>query len=628
MSGICGIIENSPNSNLKDQIIEMTRQLIHRGPDGENFYHHENAAFGEKVMKVFYNAFPSEPITNEDKTLYLFADGEIYEYAELRKHLEAKGHQFKNLGDCEVLIHLYEEMGENLARNLRGVFAFAIWDTRTKKLLLYRDHMGVKPLYYTYQNNRFLFGSEMKAFLVDKDVKRELNFNALDHYLNYRLIFEPETIYNNIFKLPPGHYLIFQNNKLEIKQYWEIVYNENYVKSSAEYQEELIRLLGESIRIRKMGDFAFGSYLSGGMDSSSVVVLLSKMIDYPLPTFSMAFKEKGYDESYYQHVVANFAKSDHHQFIVEPESVEELVQNLIGYFDQPFGDSSALPSYYLAKMTRKNVAMVFTGDGGDELLAGYTTYPGMLYSEKYRSLPKFLSHGLIPGLINFAGMILPKKYAYDIERYKKVIGDALLPFEERYMQKISIARRDLRYRLYNEMTKSKIMEDNEKAGWKFFVKNHAHEVINRINYVDVYFRFMNTVLPKTECTAMANSLITRSPYLDHKLVEFGASVPPHLKVHKFQTKRLLHLAMDDKLPREIHVKQKHGFIPPLTVWFKDELGSYIRRMLLAPDSRVLNYFNRNELEKLLQIHESGTKDLGEHLWGVLGFEVWHRLYLG
>ena len=628
MSGICGVIESSRTEQLIHNLKQMTRRLEHRGPDGEIFYTNNVAGFGIKVMKIFSQTNISEPITNEDKTIFLFADGEIYEHEKIRRELEKKGHRFKDMGDCEVIVHLYEECGEQCATELRGVFACAIWDARTHKLVLLRDHLGAKPLFYTHQANRLLFASELKSILEDDTVPRELNYNALDHYLNFRLIVEPETIYQNIYKLPAGHYLVYHQNQLRVHRYWEIRYNEHYTRTAEEYQEAFLEKLKESIRIRLMGDCSFGSYLSGGMDSSSVVALLSHMTNKPVPTFSIAFREKGYDESRYQRIVADYCQTDHHEFIVEKESVEELLPRLIRYFDQPFGDSSALPSYYLAKMTRRHVSMVFTGDGGDELLAGYTTYPGMLYSERYRKLPSILSRQIIPGFIQMASLISPARYAYSIDRYKKIIGDALLPFEERYIQKIAIARKELRERLYNPETKAKIAVENERTAFQYFDRTNGKEFINKINYTDIYFRFMNTVLPKTERTTIANSLIARSPYLDHKLIEFGASVPPSLKLKGFKTKYLLHLVMNDKLPREIHVKQKHGFIPPLTVWFKDELGSFVKKMLLASDSRVLNYFNQNEIENVIKIHDSGKKDLGEHLWGLLGFEVWHRNYLG
>lgn len=628
MSGICGRIESKPTENLESILQKMTQTLAHRGADGQLIYTHSTVGLGMQVMQIFRNVDLKQPITNEAETIYLFADGEIYEHEKIRQQLERKGHQFRNAGDCEVLVHLYEELGDQCATHVRGVFAFAIWDSRKNKLLLVRDHLGTKPLYYTFQRGRFLFGSELKAILADASIKRELNFNALDHYLNYRLIMEPETIFENIYKVPPGHCLIFENGKIEIQKYWEIRYNENYEKSTEAYRNDLLTHLEEAIRLRTMGDHEFGSYLSGGMDSSSVVVLLSRMLGRRIPTFSIAFREKGYDESYYQHIVAKHCNSDHHEFFVEKESVEELIIRLIGYFDQPFGDSSALPSYYLSKMTKRHVSMVFTGDGGDELLAGYTTYPGMIYSEKYRRLPWLLSRGLIPGVLRLAHSVAPRRYAYGIDRANKIIGDALLPFEERYFHKIAIARRELREKLYTRDTQSRIAARNEYVAMDLFEKTNAKEFINKVNYTDVYFRFMNTVLPKTECTTIANSLIARSPYLDYKLFEFGASVPPWLKVKGFKTKYLLHLAMDDKLPQEIHVKQKHGFIPPLTVWFQDELSTYIKKMLLSADSRILKYFNKDEIEAVIKIHDSGKKDLGEHLWGLLGFEVWHRNYLG
>jgi len=628
MSGICGIIE-SRNGYPVDRLVKnMTDTLKHRGPDGETYYTNAHVGFGARLMNIFKMPIADRPIANEDRTLLLFVDGEIYNFQDLQNEVISKGHRLEGQGDTEVIVHLYEEYGEKCVDKLRGVFAFAIWDAKNQKLVLCRDRMGVKPLFYAQIGGTFIFGSEIKVLLQYNRFQKELNYEALDYYLNYRLIPEPKTIFKNIYKLPAAHRLTYQNGRIKIEQYWDIKYNETHAKTSQEYREAFLEKLNDAIRIRMMGDVPFGSYLSGGMDSSSVVSLLSKMIDYKLPTFSIAFNESEYDERKYQRIVADYCNTDHHEFIVNMESVEELLPKLLGYFDQPFGDSSALPAYYLARETRKYVNYVFTGDGGDELLAGYTTYPGMLHSETFRKLPGFITKGLFPATVNLAGMILSVRFAYKIERYKKILKDALLPFEQRYMKKIEITSRELRQRLYNDATRGKIADHNEQIVLQYFEKTKGKQLINRVNYTDIRFRFDNTVLPKTERTCIANSLIARNPYLDYKLMEFSASLPPHLKVKGFKTKYLLHLAMNDKLPREIHTKTKHGFIPPLTIWFKNDLKPYIKAMLLSPNSRILNYFNKDEVEKVLQIHGSGKINLGEHLWGLLGFEVWHRMYLG
>lgn len=628
MSGICGIIE-SKNGHPVDGLIEnMTETLKHRGPHGEIIYANGHVGFGTRLMNIFGTLISKKPITNETQTILLFADGEIYNFRELQNRLISKGHQLNGQGDTEVIVHLYEEYGEKCVDKLRGVFAFAIWDAQKQKLLLYRDRMGVKPLFYTKIGETFLFGSEMKALLKCDQIEKKLNYEALDHYLNFRLIPEPKTIFKNIFKLPAGHRLTYQNGNIKIEPYWDINYIETHVKTPQEYQQALLEKLSEAIKIRMMGDVPFGSYLSGGMDSSSIVSLLSKMIDRKLPTFSIAFNEPEYDERKYQRIVAKYCNTDHHEFVVQMETVEELLPKLLRYFDQPFGDSSALPAYYLARETRKYVQYVFTGDGGDELLAGYTTYPGMLHSENFRKLPGFISKGLIPGAVNLAGLVLPAKYAYKIERCKKFFKDAILPFEQRYMTKIEIASKELREKLYNEATRKKIAKNNEQIVLQHFEKTKGKHPLNRVNYTDIWFRFENTILPKTERTCIANSLIARNPYLDYKLVEFAASVPPHLKLKGLKTKYLLHLAMHNKLPKAIHAKTKHGFVPPLTIWFKNDLKPYMKNMLLSHDSRILNYFNKNEVEKVIQIHNSGKINLGEHLWGLLGFEAWHRMYLG
>ncbi len=628
MSGICGVINTRLDPvSLRDRIAEMTGTLIHRGPDAEIIYVEDQVGFGMRIFNIFSHPVDQKLLSNEDQSVLLFADCEIYNYQSLREELIKKGHRFSGDTDAEVIVHLYEDLGEKCVDRLRGVFAFAIWDSKKRKLLLYRDRLGTRPIYYSRAGNTFIFASEMKAILKYGTVNKALNYNALDDLLTFRLIPEPMTIYTDIHKLPAGQYLTYRSNEMSIQQYWDYHYIENEIKHIGEYEERLLELLKEAVSIRLIGDLSYGSFLSGGMDSSSVVSLLGEMVDRPVKTFSIAFKEKGYDESYYQRIVANYCKTNHHEFIVEKERVEELLPRIVSFFDQPFGDSSALPSYYLAKMTRQYVTAVMTGDGGDELLAGYTTYPGMLYSEHYRKLPGFISAGLIPKVVNRLGLLAPGKYAYTIERFQKIIHDALLPFEERYKRKVSWARQEQKDRLYLEQTRMKILEKNEPIVDQILSRPDCRELLNRVNYVDVRFRFVNTVLEKTERMCIANSLIARSPYLDHKLVEFAATVPPKFKLKGFKTKYLLHRAMGDKLPKEVHSKQKHGFEPPLALWFKDELEPYVRKMLLSKDSRVLNYFKKEGLEETIGIHKEGKKNLGEHLWGLLIFELWHRLYM-
>ncbi|MBN1155402.1 asparagine synthase (glutamine-hydrolyzing) [candidate division KSB1 bacterium] len=629
MSGICGILSKiADQSVLQQKITDCTGTMIHRGPDHLLVGINGSVAFGQRTLKLFKDQNDNELPANQNRTIIAVADCELYNYEELKADLYAKKHSLRSNADYEVIPHLYEEYGEDFVHKLRGVFAFAIWDANKNLLLLYRDRIGARPLFYAQCNDSFLFASEMKAILKEGSIVKSINFNAMDHFFSYRLIPEPLTIYNELHKLPAGCYLRFQNNRVEVKRYWDYDYQENHVKSVAEYEERLLELLNEAIKIRLMGNLSYGSYLSGGMDSSSVVSLLSEMTPNPVNTFSIAFKEKGYDESYYQRIMANYCKTNHHEFVVDKESVEELLPKIITFFDQPFGDSSALPSYYLARETKKYVDAVFTGDGGDELLAGYTTYPGMLYSEYYRKIPGIISRSLIPGMLQIAGKVLPVKYAYSVERFQKIVHDANLPFIDRYKNKISWARQDQKDRLYNDDIKRAISSDNHRMIEEFFDKTSGKELLNRVNYTDIRFRFVNSVLAKTERTCIANSLVARNPYLDYKLVEFAATVPPSLKVKGFKTKYLIHRAMRDKLPQEIHTKQKHGFEPPLAIWFKDELEPFVKKMLLAPDSRVLHYFNKKGVEETIGIHKEGKQNLGEHLWGLLTFEVWHRLYIG
>ena len=629
MSGICGIVNLICDSSvLQRKIHDCAETLVHRGPDQASFHVSGSLAFGQRTLKLFKDQNDVEVASNEDKTVLVLADCELYNYQELKADLCARNHSLKSNADYEVIPHLYEEYGEEFVNKLRGVFAFAIWDSRKKLLLLYRDRIGAKPIFYANDGAVFLFASEMKAILKAGSINKTINFNAMDHFFSYRLIPEPLTIYNELHKLPAGCYLRFQDSAIETKRYWDYNYQENHVRSVADYEERLLELLQDAIKVRLIGDLSYGSYLSGGMDSSSVVSLLSAMQPEPVNTFSIAFKEKGYDESYYQRIVANYCHTNHHEFTVDKESVEELLPKIITFFDQPFGDSSALPSYYLARETKKYVDAVFTGDGGDELLAGYTTYPGMLYSELYRKLPGIISRGAIPGLLNVSGKLLPIKYAYKVERFQKIAHDANLPFIERYKHKISWARQEQKERLYKDEIKRAISNDTHKMIEEFFDKTTGKQLLNRVNYTDIRFRFVNSVLAKTERTCIANSLVARNPYLDYKLVEFAATVPPSLKVKGFKTKYLIHRVMRNKLPQEIHTKQKHGFEPPLAIWFKDELEPFVKKMLLSPDSRVLQYFNKKGVEETIGIHKEGKKNLGEHLWGLLNFEVWHRLYMG
>ncbi|MCK5738137.1 asparagine synthase (glutamine-hydrolyzing) [bacterium] len=629
MSAIYGFLKGGNSNSTMDGLVErMAKSLAHRGPDGEAAYIKENIGLGMQILNIFTKTEIQYPLTNEDGSIKLFIDGEIYNYQELRKNLETKGHVFQTKADTEVIVHLYEDLGVECVHQLRGIFAFALWDARKGKLFIFRDHVGVKPVYYTVVGDVLLFGTEIKALLQYEYVKKELNYDAFDHYLNFRFIPEPETIYRSIHKLKAGCYLTFERSEAKETEYWDYEFPTDVIKRDDEWIEGLLEHLRDAIKIRMIGqDFPFGSYLSGGMDSSSIVKLLSEMLDYPLPTFSIAFDEKDYDESFYQHIVAKHCGTDHHEFVVRPESVESILPKLVNYFDQPFGDSSALPSYYLAKQVRQHVPVVYTGDGGDELLAGYTTYAGMHHSERYRKLPGLISKHMIPGILAAGEAILPQRLTYDIQRMRKIVNDALLPMEARYFEKIAIARKAERYRLYNDNTLQSISKDNESRFYHFFEKMKNKPLLHKVNYIDAKLRFANSVLMKTEQTCAANSLSIRPPMLDHKLIEFGSSVPPRLKLKGFQTKYLLHRAMADKLPKEVHEKRKHGFEPPLTVWFKDGLKPYIQEMLLSPQSRVLNYVNRKEMENIINTHVSGKRNLGEHIWGLLFFEEWHRQYL-
>ncbi len=605
----------------------MTHALAHRGPDDDGFFVEGNVGLGMRRLSIIDLSSGKQPIYNEDRSVVVVYNGEIYNYPDLKKDLEAGGHVFRTKTDTEVIVHLYEEHGQDFVHFLRGMFAIALWDREARKLILARDRLGIKPLFYAFADGKLVFGSEIKAILLCAPTLREVNPDALPLFFRYSFIPEPLTVYKHVHKLPAGHILVYENGSITLKEYWDLAFEENYDLSREEYEGQLGALLEEAVRIRLMSDVPLGAFLSGGVDSSAIVAYMSKTSKEPVNTFTIGFQEKRYDESADAERVAKHCRTRHHLRVVTAADMEDLLElltKLVWHFDEPFGDSSAIPTYYVSKIARENVTVILSGDGGDETMAGYTIYQGFKFAEMYRRLPSILGQGLIPSLVGVLAWCSPTRYRYDLNRWHKRIQDSRLPFRDRYTSKMSIFRDEMLTRLFPAGIRAEdpIGERLRK------IAPFGYQPFDRLAYLDARFHLLNDMLVKVDRMSMANSLEVRVPFLDHKLVEFMATVPPWLKLNGWETKSILRRVLRNHLPTQTTQKKKQGFGIPIPEWFREDLYHLAHELLVAEGKAAKAYgLNQQAINAIFDQHLSGQVDYGPHIWLLLNLEIWHRMYI-
>jgi asparagine synthase (glutamine-hydrolysing) len=581
----------------------------------------DGVALGMRRLSIIDIAGGQQPISNEDGKVTIVFNGEIYNYRELQSQLRGHGHHFTTNSDTEAIVHSYEQYGVSCVDHLRGMFAFAIWDDREQKLFIARDRTGKKPLYYSVtRKGTLVFGSELKSLLKHPEVEREINPRAIDAYFSLGYVPDPLAIFHNVEKLPPGHWLTFSNGRLTIERYWDFKYETNgNGHRTVDYLDELRTLLEESVKLRLVSDVPLGAFLSGGIDSSTVVALMARHMDQPVKTFSIGFNEDSYNELKYARLTAKRFGTDHHEFLVTPD-ICNVVDELAWHFDEPFADSSAIPTYVVSKLAREHVTVVLTGDGGDELFAGYTRYATQRRRQGFDLVPRVIKEGVM----NPISRRLPhgawgRNYLHNV---------SLDPIG-RYLDNVSIFTGPNKNLLYTDGF-SESLGDRLQMGSYFNelrgqVKTDA--ALDSLLYIDSKTYLPGDILTKVDRASMAVSLEARVPLLDHKLIEFVTRIPANMKMVGLETKHLFKQAVADLVPPEILNRPKQGFGVPIQQWINRQLRDRIRDTLNDPRTLQRGYVVREHVELLLNEHERERRDHSMALWSLLMLELWHRNFV-
>lgn len=624
MCGIAGFItqEKLRSNQESTALLEaMCRLIVHRGPDDQGTFVEGRAALGMRRLSIIDLIGGHQPMSGCDHNVTIVFNGEIYNYRELKKELEVLGHRFKTHSDTETVVHAYEEYGNKCVDRLRGMFAFAIWDARDEKLFVARDRVGEKPLYYSMTpRGSLVFGSELKCLLEHPEVDRKINPEALDAYFTFGYVADPLTIFQGIQKLAPGHHLTLLDGRLTIEQYWDFPYEPIAVRCrEEEYIEELRRLLDESVRLQLVADVPLGAFLSGGVDSSTIVGLMAQARSEPVKTFSIGFQEDSYDELKYARLVARHFGTDHHELIVTP-NVCHLIDDLILQFDEPFADQSAIPTYLVSKLAREHVKVVLSGDGGDELFAGYTRYATDQRRAGFGHLPRVIRRGLLKPLSRrLPHSARGRNYLYNV---------ALDPME-RYIDSISIITNLNKSALYTEGFLNTLRGGTSATARyaDFSARVQTGEGIDRLLYLDSKTYLPGDILTKVDRMSMAVSLEARVPLLDHKLVEFVNRMPSSFKMRGSEAKHIFKRAVHGLVPDEILNRPKQGFGVPISKWINDELRSRIHDTFTEARTRQRGYVRADYVDVLLNEHERGRRDHSAALWTLLMFELWCRNFV-
>ncbi|HWQ35571.1 MAG TPA: asparagine synthase (glutamine-hydrolyzing) [Blastocatellia bacterium] len=625
MCGITGKLSFRAETPDAALIRKMADTIIHRGPDDEGIYTAPHIALAQRRLAIIdLNPNAKAPLANEDGTVWVTFNGEIYNFQELKKDLIARGHRFRVNSDTEVIVHLYEEYGTECLSRMRGMFAFALWDQHRKILFAARDRLGKKPFYYTRTNSAFIFGSEIKAITADPEVSVAPNYAAIDQCLTWQYIPSPLTAFEGISKLPPGHYLIAgTDGSLKIEKYWEPPLEAEKLKlQPAEIEAELRELLRESVRLRMTSDVPLGAFLSGGIDSGTVVALMAQESSRPVKTFSIGFEDEQYNELPYARLMAERYGTEHHEYIVKPD-VAEVLPLLVRHYNEPFADSSALPTYYVSRMTRQEVTVALSGDGGDEIFAGYNHYEDVARWERVDVVPTPVRR-VTGGMMTSVLEAMPYSNAgAKLARGFQMAGGTL---PERYALQMSIVKAQEKEQCYTTNFRRLISGATAQA-WHSLPWHPAQNSLDWMMWHDQHFYLPDCLTVKVDIASMANSLEVRCPLMDHKFVEFAARIPTHLKAQQGVRKKIFKEAFGSLLPAEILSKPKTGFAVPLGRWFRTELAGMLRETLLGERAAKRNLFNREAIRAMLAEQQSGRRDWSNRLWAFLFLELWFREFI-
>ena len=626
MCGIAGIFDHRGQSEIDRALLHRMTDIIgHRGPDGDGFYHAPGIGLGFRRLAIIDLAGGDQPMFNEDRTVCLVFNGEIYNFQPLMAELTARGHHFRTRSDTEVIVHAWEEWGEACLDRFNGMFAFALWDGRTETLFLARDRLGEKPLYYGFlTDGRLIFGSELKSLLCSPDLDRTLDPQAIEEFFAFGYIPDPHSIYRSVRKLPPAHCLVLRRGEPvgEPRAYWDVRFVDDVRLGREEVAEELVFRLREAVRLRMIADVPLGAFLSGGVDSSGVVAMMAGLKADPVSTFSIAFGVRGWDESAYAAAIATRYGTDHHVREIDPNSFD-LVDRLASIYDEPFGDSSAMPTFRVCAMARENVTVALSGDGGDEVFAGYRRYRWHCIEDRVRRLLPQSVRGPVFGAL---GRLYPKlDWLPRPFRAKATLQELARDPVGAYFSSVSVCGDALRRQLFSPA----LRRDLQGYSAVDLLRGHmarsgSEHALSQVQYADFKTYLPGDILTKVDRASMANSLEVRVPLLDHTLVEWAARLPPAFKLHRGEGKYVLKSALESYVPRDILYRPKQGFSVPLATWFRGPLRERLTQALRGPLQEDSGLFDMRFVGRLIEQHLSGAFDHSAPLWQLLMFDAFLR----
>jgi asparagine synthase (glutamine-hydrolysing) len=627
MCGIAGLAFSDRRHPVdRSLLVRMTGVIRHRGPDADGFHLGPGVGLGHRRLSIIDLSTGDQPIYNETRTIAIVFNGEIYNFAELARELEAAGHVFTTRSDTETIVHAYEQFGLDFVTRLRGMFALALWDEPNRRLVLARDRVGKKPLYYHADGEHLLFASEIKGLLQDASIKRRVSVEALDDYFTFGCIPSPGTVFQDIHQLPPAHILVWERGVVRLQEYWDVTFDPTGPHRPDEALEEFSVLLDEAVRIRMVADVPLGAFLSGGVDSAAVVASMAGQSRRPVVTTSVGFVERTHNELVHARAVAGAVGSDHHELLVKPDAVADLPR-LVWHLDQPFADSSCLPTYYVSRAARERVTVALSGDGGDEIFAGYQRRYGIHRLEnRLRTL--------IPGPVR-RGVLAPLARIYPRSeriprplRLKLVLSNLGRSFERAYFRDMSLFLDEERRALYSPELLDQVREHDPFVAFsRHFERVRDADPLSRVLYVDFKTWLANDILVKVDRMSMACSLEVRAPLLDHKIVEFAARLPASLKYRGRVSKYLLKRHLAARLPQMAVNRQKQGFELPLAEWLRGELREVALDLLFSRQAAGRGYVRPDAVKRIWDAHQQRSRNHAAHIWALMVLELWHRTYV-
>ncbi len=623
MCGICGVYNVGTGESVSAPLLKsMADTLVHRGPDDEGFFFDGAVGLAHRRLSIIDLEGGHQPLSNEDQSIWVAFNGEIYNFQELRDFLEKKGHVFKTRSDTEVIVHLYEEQGEACFRSLRGMFALAIWDRPQRSLILARDRVGKKPLFYSFDGNQLAFGSEMKALLAIPGIDREIDPEALCDYFSLLYVPVPKSIFRSIRKVRPGHYVVVSPKGIKETEYWDIDFSHPDDRKEDYWCDQIIHTLQEAVKLRLISEVPLGAFLSGGIDSSSVVALMSQLIHDPVITTSIGFKEKEFDEVEYAREVALRYGTQHFEETVSPDAVG-ITEKLAWFYDEPFADSSAVPTYYVSKLAREHVTVALSGDGGDEFFCGYRRY---IFDHREQQLRGLLSPGFRSFMFGTLATLYPKAdWAPRIFRGKATFQNLARSHIEGYFRSVSAVSPEIKQALLHADVLNTLKGyDTVEVFRAYYDRSKATDPLARIQYVDVKTYLTDDILVKVDRASMAHSLEVRAPMLDGEFMELAARIPTSLKLRGTSGKHILKKAFSPFLSDNILYRKKMGFAVPLERWFRGELQEMAHSILLEGQADSL--LNASTVSKLWNEHQSGMHNRATELWTLLMYRMWQKQF--